>query len=874
MRLTTLLFLIFLSATAIAQTTIKGTLTADGDMPSAVSVLLHKHQQKDAIITYTFSDESGQFHLSFNSPQDTVAITTRSLNYRDTTIVLLNKGQVIKLELTPEVQKIKEVNVRGLPIISKDDTTTYMVSSFEKNSDESIGDVINRMPGFTVDSKGKIAYMGRPIDMYYIEGMDLLEGRYSIANKNLNNKAVGAVEVLHNHQPIKMLREHQFHDGTSVNIKLKKKYTTTARGTATAGLPFLRHSLNVTPMLFSPKNQMIASVQSNNLGDDLALQHQPFTVSFSEIDNFTNRKPELLSNPSVAPPSINNRQRYLLNNANLVSFNYLTKLSDDEELKTNISYYNDWIEEQAEVDTEFYLDNDTIRINESTVNGFGKNSLITDLIYNQNASKQYVNNKFRFENYWDNARMTINDGTQEQKAYTPHFSLANELDWHRMVGKHFVSFKAFIDYNHSPQKMRYRPGVFDEYINNGDSYDEAIQHFKQNELRSKASAAFTMNKKRWAFSTKLEAAYTYNDLKTSIENEGVVIREDSLLNTLCWSNTELSVDERISYENSNLKLRINLPLSLAHYDIDDQYHEATQQISQPLFSPRAYVNYQFFNYFTAIGSASYRRSMGEVDKLTQGYILKNYRSLSRGTHHLPERNSITTQAKLEYKNPIAGWFASVNYAYRQQQSDLTLRQASLGNGIFQTEAILLDNTSSNNSIVGEITYFIAPWQSTLGVNGKYVYSESQYILDYTLSDRQSYLADVGASLNLGYWRFCQFKYAFNFNQLKQVTPQATTHFYAREHMVDLFIYPNKKQWLNIRCEYNNALNAGESIDTFFGDVTYAYKPAKGKLSYKLQLRNIFDANTITQYSNSDISLIKNTYHLRPREILVNVSYRF
>ena len=875
MRLTSLLFFIILCSTTIAQTTIKGTLIGtDGYQPSAVSVLLHEHQQKDAIITYTFSDDAGQFQLAFTSAQDTIAITTRSLNYRDTTIVLLNHSQSIELVLTSEVQQIKEVNVRGLPISSKDDTTTYMVSSFEKNSDESIGDVIDRMPGFTVDSKGKIAYMGRPIDKYYIEGMDLLEGRYNIANKNLSNKAVGAVEVLHNHQPIKMLREQQFHDGTSLNIKLKKKYTTTARGTATAGIPFLRHSVNITPMLFSPKNQMIASVQSNNLGDDLSLQHRPFTVSFSEIDNFSNQKPQLLSNPSIAPSAINNQQRYLMNNANLVSFNYLTKLSDQEELKTNVSYYNDWIEEKAELDTEFYLDNDTIRLSESTVNDFGKNSLITDLIYNQNASKQYVNNKFRFENYWDNSRMTINEGQQEQKAYTPHFSLANELDWHRMIGKHFVSFKAFIDYNHSPQKMRYRPGVFDEFINNGDSYDEAIQHFKQNELRSKVSAAFTLNKKRWAFSTKLIGQYNYSDLQTSIENESMPVQTDSLLNHLYWSEGEFGFDERISYESSKLKLRFNLPLSLAIYDINDERHQAGQYFHQPIFAPSAYLNYQFYNYFTAIGMASYRRNMGEVDKLTQGYILKSYRSLARGTNHLPEKDYISTTAKLEYKNPIAGWFATVNYRYSKQKSDLTLRQVSLGDGVFGTEAILLDNEYSNNNLQGELTYFIAPWQTTIGVKSTYTYSKSQYILDFNLSDRKSNMTNIGFNINVGYWRFLQIKYGFNFNRLKQETSQANTNFYEREHMADLFIYPDKTQWLNIRFEYNSALNAGQSIDAFFGDITYAYKPTNGKFSYKLHFRNIFDAKKLTQYTNSDISLIKNTYHLRPREILLNVSYRF
>lgn len=870
-----LYFFLFIFSPVNAQTHIQGILTGDdGHSPSAVSILLHDCNQKDHIISYCFSDENGQFKLSYNSSKDTIALSTHSLNYRDTTIVLLNKNQLLEIELVTQVNKIKEVSVRGLPIIAKDDTTTYMVSSFEKNSDESIGDVIQRMPGFTVDAKGKIAYMGRPIDKYYIEGMDLLEGRYNIANKNLSNKAVGAVEVLHNHQPVKMLRQQQFHDGTSVNIKLKNKYTTTFRGTASGGFPLLRHSINVTPMLFSPKHQMIASVQSNNIGDDLSVQHRPMVFSFSEMDNLTNRKPELLSISSIAPTTINNQQRYLLNHSNLLSFNYLTKLSDDEELKTNVSYYNDWIDEEAAVETQFYLEKDTIRLNEKTRNGFGKNSLITDFIYNQNASKQYINNKFRFENYWDKARAVINQDEQQQKAYTPHFSLADELDWHRMVGKHFVSFKAFMDYNHSPQKMCYRPGVFEGYINEQEPYKEAIQHFKQDELKGKVKAAFTLNKKNWAFSTQLGASFDYNELQTSIENEGIIIDTDSLRNKIEWNKAELSIDERISYKSSKLKLRVNLPLSMVHYTINDYYHTASQEINQPLFSPRLYANYEFCYYWTSIGTVSYRRSLGEVNKLTQGYIIRNYRNLNRSTNYLPEKEHLTLTTKLEYKNPIAGWLGTVKYSYSQQKSDLLFRQVNLGNGIFQNEAILLDNERKTDNVSGELTYFISPWQTTLGLTSNYNIKQSQYMLNGTLSKSKYYFSNLNFSLNMGYWRKCQFKYIYGFNMMKHKTSQATSHYYEQTHTADLFIYPNKKQWLNIRCEYNNALNAGESLKTFFGDVSYAYKPMKGKFTYKLQLRNIFDSRTITQYSTSEISLIKNTYHLRPREILVNVSYRF
>jgi hypothetical protein len=67
---------------------------------------------------------------------------------------------------------------------------------------------------------GKILYQGKAINKYYIEGLDLLEGKYNLANDNLPYQEVSQ-QILENHQPIKTLDSLQFSDRTALNIKLK-----------------------------------------------------------------------------------------------------------------------------------------------------------------------------------------------------------------------------------------------------------------------------------------------------------------------------------------------------------------------------------------------------------------------------------------------------------------------------------------------------------------------------------------------------------------------------------------------------------------------------------------------------------------------------
>jgi hypothetical protein len=101
-----------------------------------------------------------------------------------------------------------------------------MVNSFSKEQDRSIGDVLKRMPGIEVLPDGKILYQGKAINKYYIEGLDLLEGKYNLANDNLPYQEVSQVQILENHQPIKTLDSLQFSDRSALNIKLKHLYFT------------------------------------------------------------------------------------------------------------------------------------------------------------------------------------------------------------------------------------------------------------------------------------------------------------------------------------------------------------------------------------------------------------------------------------------------------------------------------------------------------------------------------------------------------------------------------------------------------------------------------------------------------------------------
>lgn len=74
-----------------------------------------------------------------------------------------------------------------------------------------------------MEENRQISYQGTAINKFYIEGMDLLGGKYNIATNNISNDDVGSVEIMENHQPIKALNGLSISEQAAINLRLKEK---------------------------------------------------------------------------------------------------------------------------------------------------------------------------------------------------------------------------------------------------------------------------------------------------------------------------------------------------------------------------------------------------------------------------------------------------------------------------------------------------------------------------------------------------------------------------------------------------------------------------------------------------------------------------
>lgn len=242
--------------------------------------------------------------------------------------------------MKPSTVALREVQIKAPPISARNDTLVYRVSAFTKAGDRHLEDVLKRLPGVKVSANGTVSIQGKAINKFYIEGMDLMGNNYNQVTQNMPIDAVTSVEVLENHQPVKMLQGKQLSDKAALNIKIDKSHKSRPFGELEGGLglsptrwdnrAFVTHIAN--------KSQLLLSGKMNNTGNDLS-EETTEHIDVTDLEAFEPITSPLLTTDLLQEQLPQNR--YLYNKSYAGGVNFLRKLSDNSTLRFNTQLYED-----------------------------------------------------------------------------------------------------------------------------------------------------------------------------------------------------------------------------------------------------------------------------------------------------------------------------------------------------------------------------------------------------------------------------------------------------------------------------------------------------------------------------------------------------
>ena len=864
---------IIINSSVFSQVTINGKLSDEMGNPISGGSVVIKQIGTNNIISYDISKANGKYEIAFSSKLKDLEIWVGNLGFESIKKNIENKSQTQNFELREKLVMIDEIVIKNSPITKKGDTINYSVSSFAKDHDRTIADVLNRLPGIEVLNDGKILYQGKPINKYYIEGLDLLEGKYNLANENLPHKEVVQVQILESHQPIKALENLKFSDNVALNIRLKNAYTFTGQARLGSGFSPLLWDINATPMLFTKKRQILTTYQANNTGENIASQIKKLTIEdvLNQLEN-NSEKTDWLSVQQLSKPNFSER-RWLNNNIHLLSGNYLQKLKKDCELRINASYLNDYQQQNGYTNTLFITPINTITLLEEKHNQLYYNSLQTNFTIHKNSHKNYFKNSLEFQGFWDSQKgnIVLNNENLNQQLNNEFFRFSNTLKSIFPFRKQIFTLNSYLDFNKTPQKLVVNPGQFENLFNNGLSFDEIFQKVDLQKFYTNNSISLTKIVNRFSFEPKigfqLESQNLYSKISTS---ESTDVGHD-FSNDLHWSRSKIYFNLQTQYKKNKWRLEFSTPVNFHSYQIKDNPLHQSENLNRVTFEPRLSAIYDADSFWKISSSTSISNQFGIINQLHYAYILQNYRNIQRINSTLPQIFNQNYSFGIAYRNPIKTLFWNMMYTNTKSENNLIYQTQVLPNGATELQAIEQDNNRNNHNVSTRTGKYFRKLKSNIILYVALDLQNFRQIINTDLSDISNQNLRVGSKIETDFtdWFNTEYQSDWTFSKNK-IQNQSNPTIKQQSHILNLNFYPKENQYLAIKTEYVNNSLFSERTESLFTDLIYRYTLRKKKIDLEIQLTNLFNTTNFRTINLNQFSYVETNYQLRPRQILFKI----
>jgi hypothetical protein len=866
---------IFIISIGYSQNEISGQVFDDKDQKLNGATVMISKDSVSPILAYGISDASGKFKITVKNESNSLFLRVSYIGFGTFKKTIQNKTQTLKIKLSPSSESLKEVLVKSEILRQRGDTLSFSVAAFKGKNDRVIADVLKKIPGIDIRPNGQIFYRDEPIQKYYIEGLDLLEGRYNLANNNLSAEAVSKVEILENHQPVKVLDSLEFSERASINIKLKKDVTYSGTATAGIGAAPLLWQAKVTPMIFTKKRQAIFTYQSNNTGSDVSREIRDFSINFSG-NQFTIDKTDWLSIQNISEPPFS-QERWLDNNVHLGSANILQRIKENIDLKLNISYLNDYQQQDGSTQTRYFTPTDTIDVIENTNNDLYVSTLQGKLTFENNADKNYLKNQLEFNGFWNAARGVIDrrDIKIKQQLDNPFFGIKNDLRLLRTVGKQLITFNSNTGFTENNQDLMVQPGQFEAIFNDGDPYNEIQQLVSARKIYTDNSAGFTKALGKFTISPKFGFSFQHQQLDSDVFlNENDEVLDVNFKNRTEFEQSSVYFKNAFRFESKDetWNLRLSTPLEFKNFHLEDDNFEDSRNLDRLVFEPNFYVKKKISAFLEVNASAGLSYNFGEIQQLYYGFLLKGYRNLNRYNAPISEEQKQNYSGGLRYRNPLKQLFLNASYSYAYSENNL-LYSSNIGeNGLTILEAVARNNSFDNHSFKAGGSKYLRKLKTSLKLNASYNLSKRQQLLNNTLVEvntqsfnlRGSVEADISSWLIANYsGNFSTYTSGFEGNNFQKIENHM--------HIMELYFYPKDNQYLSLSGEYyGNSLS--ENGDNYFVNLGYQFTFEKPKMDLNLSWRNILNTDTFINAYNNQYYYVQSSYQLRPSQILATLKF--
>ncbi len=897
-----LIFLLFCcSVITFAQKTISGKIkNSDGEFVPSASVTVEE-KGKDAIIAYAITNSKGEYKVTFTSAESDVDLKIKAFNHKPVTRSVQNTSQNLDFTLDTEATEIKEIQLKTRLITKRGDTISYDIQSFDSKNDRTLADVLKRMPGIEVNKDGSILYQGQPLSKFYVNGKDLMEGGYGVVNNALPKDAVQKVEVLENHQPVKILQDKVPSDQAAINIKLKKQVTMTGRGEVGVGIsdPAI-WNVKLTPMFFGQKNQWVVNYKTNNTGETVENEGNMFAMGNRWEGRRSNASQNSwLSVERAAVPNLPEK-RYLMNNIHFLSANLLTSpfKNKEWELKANASYVNNAVERESYEETFFKKENFT----EFNVrdNNLYTNKAKGEIIFTKNAKEGFFKNVTSFNQFWNEDRASINlknsvddllNKNSRQTLSSPTGSFQNSLSTIIPLKSKMLNVMSYISYQDDNQLLRVTPGnyVFYPELATGPGsvpvfnnifadLPEVSQDFGMKTFEANHSATMGFTKKFWTFTPEIGFNYTGNSLNSEIlefANAPYNQRREDFSNDLRFTEAVPYVGLGVNYKSEAWTVGIQLPVNYNMITAEDAGRSVNKDFDKITFEPSGFVQYSFASFWKAALSGNWNYNFATINDLYGGILMSRPTSFSamNPDNPLSETESKRAGSRIEYRNPLNNLFFNVNYSLSQTDRNL-IADIDRGIGFGIISYIEQDNQIVSNSQSAEIGKYFPKFKSNLSLSFRNSTTTSDNARGGEIFENKNSTQNLTFKLNNAYFSWMTLDYNFTTGWGKNSSTFGDSETGSFNHNLGLTVYPVENHSVTLNWDQLNYSSGDQNFKNGFYDLTYQYAWAAKKVDFELKWLNIANKKVFERVFDDAFTYSFERIRIRPSQFMVAVKFNF
>ncbi|QIL38170.1 hypothetical protein G7074_02090 [Pedobacter sp. HDW13] len=824
-------------------------------------------------IGYSFTDSKGVYKLKVIENRMPFILNVYAFNFESITRKIFKITTREDFTLKVKAIDLKEVNVKAPPVSSKGDTISYDVDFFKKAQNRVIGDVLKNIPGIDIDAKGQISYNGMAINKFYIDGDDILGGRYNLAENTIPADMVEKVQILERHQPIAVLRNVAPSISPALNLKLKTTAKFRLVGEAEIGVGTKNNFLaNANTMLLKQKFKTINRIGFNST----ALVYSEELIDHS-LNAYLDRNNTPFSTPIYATQNLVTPEiglsRWFTNYSGIANINTLINLAEKQVLRINIGYVPEKNKRAYSFENNYFSPNGFVKQFESQDLQNSLNTIRTNFEFEKNSEQVYVQNKLvtDFDINKAEGKLYTDRGSLLQLAKQRNNNLNNTISIIKLLGRGLiVNLRNKSGYTNNPEDDFISDNLF---ITGNSIPSENLQQ------RIKKQSYYLTNRGSITYGTKnLKPSLTlgYNIARSIFESKlNTIDINTEYVNNLSFVKSQKIITPGITYMADKFRFEAALPLTYETIRSTDKLRG--NRIDTSIFKPLVNLNLTYaFKGKNTLG-LNYNSSLNTSQPMDilQGSVLKNYRTLSNNDFFIVINQSRYAGLYYRYQNTLKIFFASISFDYSGTKSNSITQNDISPGGVINLKRIMLPNSIHRYSLKLDASKYIFGLKTTLKPSLVISLLKQPVFQNGSLLNGLNNSITANMSFDGKPVEFFNFNFLFTSTivDVKTFAGQSAGKYrnYYGSGKLNLAFKPSPKFICETFQEYQffNG-NIGKS-KYFMSDVKLTYLN-NSRTSFNLQLINAFNNKDYTlQYLDVYASSLEN-YQLRPRTLFFSVKF--